>query len=40
MIRSFLALERIDPGFDANGLLTFDVLEYSRAGRSPNNERR
>jgi putative ABC transport system permease protein len=26
MIRSFLALQRIDPGFDAKGLLTFNVL--------------
>jgi len=26
MIRSFLALQQIDPGFDANGVLTFNVL--------------
>jgi putative ABC transport system permease protein len=26
MIRSFLALQRIDPGFDPNGVLTFNVL--------------
>jgi putative ABC transport system permease protein len=26
MIRSFLALERLGPGFEANGLLTFNVL--------------
>ena len=26
MIRSFLALERIDPGYDPKGLLTFNVL--------------
>jgi predicted permease len=28
MFRSFLALQRVDPGFDANGLINFE-LEYS-----------
>ena len=28
MIRSFLALQRVDPGFDANGLVNFE-LEYN-----------
>ena len=34
MLRSFLELQRIDPGFNAHGLLTFQVLEY-RGGRPP-----
>jgi putative ABC transport system permease protein len=34
MFRSFLALERIDPGFDPHGLLTFQLLG-SRGGDQP-----
>jgi putative ABC transport system permease protein len=34
MLRSFLALGRIDPGFDPSGLLTFRVLGV-RAGMAP-----
>lgn len=30
MFRSFLALQRIDPGFDSHGLLTFQVLGVNR----------
>src|ERR1700674_1695561 len=36
MFRSFLELQRIDPGFDPRGLLTFQVLGVqNRAGRKP-----
>jgi putative ABC transport system permease protein len=34
MFRSFLELQRIDPGFDPHGLLTFQVLG-NRGGRTP-----
>lgn len=34
MFRSFLELQRIDPGFDAHHLLTFQLIG-GRAGRSP-----
>jgi predicted permease len=34
MIRSFVALQRIDPGFDPHGLLTFN-LSGSRGGSQP-----
>jgi putative ABC transport system permease protein len=34
MFRSFLALQRVDPGFDANNLLTFQVLG-ARRGQTP-----
>ena len=36
MFRSFLELQRIDPGFDPHGLLTFQVLGVGiRGGRAP-----
>ena len=35
MFRSFLALQRIDPGFDSHGLLTFQVLGINRDQNSP-----
>jgi putative ABC transport system permease protein len=34
MLRSFLELQRIDPGFDPRGLLTFQVLG-NRGGKTP-----
>jgi predicted permease len=38
MFRSFLALQRIDPGFDARGVLTFNLLGV-RAGRPQPDQR-
>ncbi|HUI44147.1 MAG TPA: ABC transporter permease [Terriglobia bacterium] len=35
MIRSFLALQRIDPGFDSHGLLTFNVLGVFQGRQKP-----
>jgi predicted permease len=35
MFRSFLQLQRIDPGFDAHRLLTFQVLGIAAIGKTP-----
>jgi putative ABC transport system permease protein len=35
MFRSFLELQRINPGFDPHGLLTFQILGNRRAGKTP-----
>ena len=35
MFRSFLALERVDPGFDPHRLLTFKILGVQAVGKTP-----